>query len=87
MDKEINPKVIIFDDTTRGVDVGVRADIYQKLHNFASGGTGVIMISSDLPELIGMCDRILVIHDGQLSGEVQRSGFQRRTSRRSFGWN
>jgi ABC-type sugar transport system ATPase subunit len=71
----INPKVIIFDEPTRGVDVGARADIYQKLRDFAVGGTGVIMISSDLPELIGMCDRILVIHHGRLSGEVQRPEF------------
>ena len=71
----INPKVIIFDEPTRGVDVGARADIYQKLRDFAAGGTGVIMISSDLPELIGMCDRILVIHHGQLSGEVRRPDF------------
>ena len=71
----INPKVIIFDEPTRGVDVGARADIYQKLRDFAVGGTGVIMISSDLPELIGMCDRILVIHHGRLSGEVQRPDF------------
>ena len=71
----INPKVIIFDEPTRGVDVGARADIYQKLRDFAAGGTGVIMISSDLPELIGMCDRILVIHHGRLSGEVQRPDF------------
>jgi len=71
----INPKVIIFDEPTRGVDVGARADIYQKLRDFAVGGTGVIMISSDLPELIGMCDRILVIHQGRVSGEVQRPDF------------
>ncbi len=83
----INPKVIIFDEPTRGVDVGARADIYQKLRDFASGGTGVIMISSDLPELIGMCDQILVIHDGQLSGEVQRSDFSEEQNHGSFGWN
>ena len=71
----IDPQVIIFDEPTRGVDVGARAEIYQKLRDFASAGTGVIMISSDLPELIGMCDRILVIHNGRLSGEVHRADF------------
>jgi ABC-type sugar transport system ATPase subunit len=71
----IDPKVIIFDEPTRGVDVGARADIYKKLRDFASAGTGVIMISSDLPELIGMCDRILVVHHGRLSGELQRTEF------------
>jgi len=71
----INPQVIIFDEPTRGVDVGARAEIYQKLRDFAAAGTGVIMISSDLPELIGMCDRILVVHDGRLSGEIDRADF------------
>ncbi len=71
----INPRVIIFDEPTRGVDVGARAEIYQKLRDFAAAGTGVIMISSDLPELIGMCDRILVIHNGMISGELGRDDF------------
>jgi ribose transport system ATP-binding protein len=66
----IRPEVIIFDEPTRGVDVGARTEIYQKLHGFASAGTGIIMISSDLPELIGMCDRILVMHQGEIRGEV-----------------
>ena len=66
----IRPEVIIFDEPTRGVDVGARVEIYQKLREFALAGTGVIMISSDLPELIGMCDRILVMHQGEIKGEV-----------------
>ena len=66
----IRPEVIIFDEPTRGVDVGARVEIYQKLREFASAGTGIIMISSDLPELIGMCDRILVMHQGEVKGEV-----------------
>jgi ABC-type sugar transport system ATPase subunit len=71
----IQPKVIIFDEPTRGVDVGARADIYQKLREFAAAGTGIIMISSDLPELIGMCDRIIVMHHGRISGEIMRNDF------------
>jgi ABC-type sugar transport system ATPase subunit len=71
----INPEVIIFDEPTRGVDVGARAEIYQKLREFATVGTGIIIISSDLPELIGMCDRILVIHHGRISGEVLKHDF------------
>ena len=71
----ILPKVIIFDEPTRGVDVGARAEIYQKLREFAAQGTGIIMISSDLPELIGMCDRILVMHQGTIQGEVLRDDF------------
>jgi ABC-type sugar transport system ATPase subunit len=71
----IQPEVIIFDEPTRGVDVGARAEIYQKLREFAAGGTGIIMISSDLPELIGMCDRIIVMHHGRISGELLREDF------------
>jgi ABC-type sugar transport system ATPase subunit len=70
-----NPKIIIFDEPTRGVDVGARSDIYQKLREFAEEGTGVIMISSDLPELIGMCDRIIVMHKGKIMGEILRKDF------------
>lgn len=71
----IAPRVLIFDEPTRGVDVGARAEIYQKLRAFAAAGTGIVMISSDLPELIGMCNRILVVHHGKISGEVNRSQF------------
>jgi ABC-type sugar transport system ATPase subunit len=71
----IEPEVIIFDEPTRGVDVGARAEIYQKLREFAALGAGIIMISSDLPELIGMCDRILVMHHGRITGEVLREDF------------
>lgn len=71
----IRPEVIIFDEPTRGVDVGARAEIYQKLREFAAKGTGIIMISSDLPELLGMCDRILVMHNGTITGEILRENF------------
>jgi ABC-type sugar transport system ATPase subunit len=71
----IRPQVLICDEPTRGVDVGAKAEIYRILRELASTGTGIIMISSDLPELIGMCDRILVMHDGEISGEVRRKDF------------
>ena len=71
----IKPRVLIFDEPTRGVDVGAREEVYRKLREFASKGTGIIMISSDLPELIGMCDRILVMHQGRITGEVIREDF------------
>jgi ABC-type sugar transport system ATPase subunit len=71
----IDPQVIIFDEPTRGVDVGARAEIYRKLREFAASGVGIIMISSDLPELIGMCDRVLVLHNGRIAGEVHRVDF------------
>jgi ABC-type sugar transport system ATPase subunit len=69
------PEVIIFDEPTRGVDVGARAEIYQKIQQFAAAGTGVILISSDMAELIGMCDRILVIRDGKITWEAGREEF------------
>jgi len=71
----IRPEIIIFDEPTRGVDVGARVEIYLKLRQFASAGTGIIIISSDLPELIGMCDRILVMHQGEITGEVLAQDF------------
>ena len=71
----IDPQVIIFDEPTRGVDVGARAEIYRKLREFAASGVGIIMISSDLPELIGMCDRVLVLHKGRIVGVMQKADF------------
>jgi ABC-type sugar transport system ATPase subunit len=71
----IQPKIVIFDEPTRGVDVGARSEIYHKLREFAQQGTAVIIISSDLPELIGMCDRIIVMHEGNITGEVLRADF------------
>jgi ABC-type sugar transport system ATPase subunit len=75
----IRPEVIIFDEPTRGVDVGARAEIYQKIQQFAAEGTGVILISSDMAELIGMCDRILVIHEGRITWEADREDFNEET--------
>ena len=69
------PKVIVFDEPTRGVDVGARAEIYQKLREIVADGNGIIMISSDLTELVGMCDRILVMHQGRIQGVVNRTDF------------
>lgn len=71
----INPRVILFDEPTRGVDVGARAEIYHKLRELAHTGVGIVMISSDLPELIGMCDRIIVMHQGRITGELVREEF------------
>lgn len=70
-----SPKVVLLDEPTRGVDIGSRAEIYHIVRGFAMAGYGVIMISSDLPELIGMCDRIIVMYHGQITGELNRSEF------------
>jgi ABC-type sugar transport system ATPase subunit len=66
----IKPRVLIVDEPTRGVDVGVKADVHQLLRDLAGRGVGVIMISSELPEVLGMSDRILVMREGQIVGEV-----------------
>jgi len=71
----LDPRVLIVDEPTRGVDVGARKDIYDRLREFAASGRGVLMISSDLPELIGLCDRIIVMHAGRISGSLVREEF------------
>lgn len=63
------PKVLILDEPTRGVDVGAKKEIYQLINQFKSEGMGIILISSDMPEVLGMSDRIIVIHQGRISGE------------------
>jgi len=62
--------VIIVDEPTRGVDVGAKAEIHALLRQIAERGVGVVMISSDLPEILGMSDRIIVIHDGRICGRL-----------------
>ncbi len=69
------PKVIFLDEPTRGVDVASRAEIYVKIQDLARRGVGIILISSDLPELISLCDRIVVMHHGRLVGEIERPDF------------
>lgn len=70
-----NPKLVIFDEPTRGIDVGAKAEIYQRIRKLTHNGVGVIMASSELPELIGMSDRILVFHEGRIAGELERKEF------------
>lgn len=70
-----NPKMLIMDEPTRGVDVGAKYEIYTLLLELAKSGSGVICISSEMEELMGICDRILVMKDGILTGEVSRSEF------------
>jgi ribose transport system ATP-binding protein len=66
----VDPKVIFLDEPTRGVDVGAKAEIHRILRDLANRGVGVVVISSDLPELIGVCDRVLVVREGRIVGEV-----------------
>ena len=65
-----NSDIIIFDEPTRGIDVGVKFEIYQIMKDLAASGISIIMISSDLPELIGVSDRIIVMKEGRIAGEL-----------------
>ena len=75
----IRPKLIIFDEPTRGIDVGSKAEIYKTLRNLATEGVGVIVISSELPEIIGLCDRVCVLYEGRLCGEVKNEDINEQT--------
>ena len=68
----IGSKVLILDEPTRGVDVGAKREIYQLMNELADRGVAIVMVSSDLPEVLGVSDRIVVVHEGKISGELQR---------------
>ncbi|MFP3089839.1 sugar ABC transporter ATP-binding protein [Treponema sp. TIM-1] len=68
----VGSRIVIFDEPTRGIDVGAKVEVYQLMNNMVREGAGIIMISSELPELIAMSDRILVMHEGQITGELLR---------------
>lgn len=67
------PRVLILDEPTRGVDVGAKSEIYALMDELAAAGIAILMISSDLEEVLGMSDRVLVLHEGRLAGELPRS--------------
>jgi ribose transport system ATP-binding protein len=71
----MDPCVIVLDEPTRGIDVGSKNDIYVLLRALADAGVGILMISSDMEEVIGVCDRIAVMHEGRVSGELERAEF------------
>jgi ribose transport system ATP-binding protein len=71
----LQPKVIIFDEPTRGIDVGAKAEIYRLMGNLADNGVAIIMISSDMEEILGVADRIAVMHEGRITGVLQRDQF------------
>jgi ribose transport system ATP-binding protein len=71
----MKPSIIIFDEPTRGIDVGAKSEIYQLMRNLADAGVGVLMISSDMEEVIGVSDRMAVMHEGAISGFLERDRF------------
>ena len=67
------PDILILDEPTRGVDIGAKKEIYTIINQLAEAGVAILMISSELPEVIGMADRVLVMHEGRITGEVNKS--------------
>lgn len=74
-----HPQILILDEPTRGVDVGAKAEIYAIINALSEQGVSIIMISSELPEIIGMCDRIYVMSGGRVTGELNRGAFSQET--------
>lgn len=66
----VNPKVILMDEPTRGIDVGAKTEIHRLLRELARSGIGIVVISSEMPELLGLCDRVLVVREGRIAGEL-----------------
>jgi ribose transport system ATP-binding protein len=71
----LKPKVMIFDEPTRGIDVGSKAEIYQLMRNLADDGVVILMISSDMEEILGVSDRIAVMNEGQITGFLSHDQF------------
>ncbi len=67
-----DPQILFCDEPTRGIDVGAKSEVYEILKDIASQGIGILMVSSELPELLNLCDRIIVMHEGRITGEVTR---------------
>jgi ribose transport system ATP-binding protein len=67
---ETKPRVLILDEPTRGVDIGAKSEIYRLIDRLARSGVGVAVISSELPEIVGVCDRVIVMREGHIAGEV-----------------
>jgi ribose transport system ATP-binding protein len=70
----LRPKAVVFDEPTQGVDVGARAEIHRLIRELADKGTAVVMISSDLDEILSVSDRVAVMHDGRVTGVLARDG-------------
>jgi D-xylose transport system ATP-binding protein len=68
-----NPKILFLDEPTRGIDVGAKQEIYAEINKLAKEGLAIVMVSSELPEVLGLADRILVLHEGKLTGEFTKS--------------
>jgi rhamnose transport system ATP-binding protein len=68
-----NPSILILDEPTRGIDVGAKSEVHRIISDLAAKGLGIILISSELPEVLAMSDRVLVMHEGHLTGMFDRA--------------
>jgi ABC-type sugar transport system, ATPase component len=68
-----NPKILFLDEPTRGIDVGAKQEIYAEINKLARQGLAIVLVSSELPEVLGLSDRVIVLHEGKLTGEFIRS--------------
>ncbi|MNJ56403.1 Xylose import ATP-binding protein XylG [compost metagenome] len=74
-----NTDILIFDEPTKGVDVGAKAEIYRLMEELLEAGKSIIMVSSELPEVIGMSDRVIVMHEGKMMKELHRHELDEET--------
>ncbi len=74
----LDPAVLLLDEPTRGIDVGAKAEIYALLHELAGRGLAILLASSEMEEVMGVCDRVLVMHEGRIAGELPRAEFSER---------
>ena len=72
-------QVMILDEPTRGIDVGAKREIYEIINQLAAQGKAIIVVSSEMEEIMGISDRILVMHEGEISGEVKKEDFSQST--------
>jgi ABC-type sugar transport system ATPase subunit len=68
-----DPKILFLDEPTRGIDVGAKQEIYTEINKLAREGLAIVLVSSELPEVLGLSDRVIVMHEGKLTGEFTRS--------------
>jgi len=81
-----DPRVVFLDEPTRGIDVGAKVEIYELINQLTDAGKAVVLVSSELPELIGMSDRILMLHEGRITGEfARREATQERLMEAALG--
>jgi ribose transport system ATP-binding protein len=79
------PKLLLLDEPTQGVDVGAKCDLHTRIAELKRRGTAILMVSSELPEVLGVADRILVMHRGRIAGELARGATESEIAELAFG--